>query len=103
MSTEVTVTQRELLLLSPEVCSQVCKAISAKCNTANNMVKEIHTLDSIEPAEVPASPPIMMLMQSIQQPAAPPPSTLIVPDPNKTYLKLLPNGTMPELLVVAKE
>ena len=44
MSTEVTVTQRELLLLSPEVHSQVRKAISAKHNTANNTVKEIHTL-----------------------------------------------------------
>ena len=44
MLTEVTVTQRELLLLSLEDCSQVHKAISAKCNTANNAVKEIHTL-----------------------------------------------------------
>ena len=103
MSTEVTVTQRELLLLSPEVCSQVCKAISAKCNTANNMIKEIHTLDNIEPAEVPASPPVVMLMQSVQQLAVPPPGALIVPDPYETYLKSLPSGAMPELLIVAKE
>ena len=113
MSTEVTVMQREFLSLSLEVCSQVREAISAKCNTANNMVKEIHTLakdnalsfalDNIEPAESPASPPIMMLMYFIQQPAAPLPSTLIVPGPYKTYLKLLPSGATPELLVVAKE
>ena len=44
MLTEVTVMQRKLLLLSLEVRSQVYKAISAKCNTANNTVKEIHTL-----------------------------------------------------------
>ena len=76
MSTEVTVTQRELLSLSPEVHSQVREAVSAKHNTANNAVKEIHTLaednalpfalDDIEPAEVPTSPPLAMLMQSIQ-------------------------------------
>ena len=82
--------QRELLWLSLEVRSQVCEAVSVKHNTANNLVKEIHTiskddalpitLDDIELAEVPASPPIVMLMQSIQQPAAPLPSALIVPD-----------------------
>ena len=44
-----------------------------------------------------------MLMQSIQQPAAPPHGALIVPDPYETYLKSLPSGAMPELLVVAKE
>jgi hypothetical protein len=44
-----------------------------------------------------------MLMQSIQQPAGPPPGALIVPDPYETYLKLLPSGAMPELLVMAKE
>ena len=113
MSTEVTVTQRELLSLSPEVHSQVCEAVSAKRNTANNVVKEIHTLakdnalpftlDNIEPAEVPASPPVVMLMQSVQQLAVPPPGALIVPDPYETYLKSLPSGAMPELLIVAKE
>ena len=113
MSTEVTVTQRELLSLSPEVRSQVREAVSAKRNVANNAVKEIHTLaeddalpfalDDIEPAEAPASPPVAMLMQTIQQPVVPPPGALIVPDPYETYLKSLPSGTMPELLVVAKE
>ena len=105
--------QRELLLLSPEVHSQVHEAISAKHNTANNTVKEIHTLaeddvlpfalDDIEPAEVPTSLPITMLMQSIQQPAAPPSGSLIVPGSYETYLKLLPRGATPELLIVAKE
>jgi len=113
MSTEVTVTQRELLSLSPEVRSQVREAVSAKRNAANNAVKEIHTLaeddalpfalDDIEPAEAPASPPVAMLMQSIQQPVVPPPGALIVPDPYETYLKSLPSGATPELLVVAKE
>lgn len=113
MSTEITVTQRELLSLSPEVHSQVCKAISARHNVANNAVKEIHTftednvlpftLYNIEPAEIPASPPIAMLMHSIQQPAVPPPGSLIITDPYEIYLKSLPSGTMPELLVVVKE
>ena len=58
---------------------------------------------TVEPAEVPTSPPIAMLMQSIQQPTTPLPGTLIVPDPYKIYLKLLPSSAMPELLVVAKE
>ena len=42
-------------------------------------------------------------MHSIQQPAAPPPGTFIVPDPYKTYFKLLPSSMVPELLIVAKE
>ena len=45
----------------------------------------------------------MMLMHSIQQPAAPLPSALIIPDPYETYLKLLPSGATSELLVVAKK
>ena len=79
----------------------------------SSAVKEIHTLaeddalpfalDDIELAEAPASPPVAMLMQSIQQPVVPLPGALIVPDPYEPYLKLLPSGATPELLVVAKE
>ena len=63
MSTEVTVMQRELLL-SPEVCSQVCEAVSAKHNTANNVVKEIHTLaedDTLPFALDNIEPPVIKL------------------------------------------
>ena len=88
-----------MIQLSVRLQAYQREAISAKRNVANNAVKETHTLaeddalpfalDDIEPAEAPASPPVAMFMQSIQQPAVPPPGALIVPDPYETYLKLL--------------
>src|SRR6202034_1149093 len=44
MATSVTLTQRELLSLSPEVRSQVHEATSAKRNAPKDPAKEIHTL-----------------------------------------------------------
>jgi hypothetical protein len=113
MSTEVTVTQRELLSLSPEVRSQIREAVSAKRNITKEPPKEIHTLafdevlpfalDDIEPPAQMAAQPIATFIQNIGQPTEPPPGALVIPDPYETYLKSLPSGAKPELLVVAKE
>jgi hypothetical protein len=114
MSSSVTVTQRELLSLSPEVRSQVREAISAKRNAAKETTKDVHALaqeDALafalddfdeDGADVPNTSAIFT--NAIQrQPVIPPPGALIIPDPYETYLKTLPHGQEPVLLVVAKE
>jgi hypothetical protein len=114
MAASVTLTQRELLSLSPEVRSQVREATSAK-RTANNEMnsKEIHTLakddnlaaalDDIEPGDIQYQLPTATFINSIRQTKSPPPGSLIIPDPYETYLKTLPIGAIPDRLVVAKE
>jgi hypothetical protein len=114
MAASVTLTQRELLSLSPEVRSQVREATSAK-RTANKEgnAKEIHTyaddqnlaaaLDDIEPGEAQYRLPTATFINSIHQTRTPPPGSLIIPDPYETYLKTLPIGAIPDRLVVAKE
>jgi hypothetical protein len=114
MATQVTLTQRELLSLSPEVHSQVREATSARRTAATNKepLKSINTLvndDSISAAlddleaDEPDDAPTSMFINSLHQTATPPPGSLIVPDPYETYLKLLPDGAVPEQLIVAKE
>jgi hypothetical protein len=44
-----------------------------------------------------------MFINSLHQTATPPPGSLIVPDPYETYLKSLPDGAVPERLIIAKE
>jgi hypothetical protein len=114
MATPVTVTQRELLSLSPEVRSQVREATSAKRTTnKEGNAKEIHTyaeddsiaaaLDDIEPGEPQYRLPTSTFMNFIHQSKTPPPGSLIIPDPYETYLKTLPIGAIPDRLIVAKE
>jgi hypothetical protein len=114
MAASVTLTQRELLSLSPEVRSQVREATSAK-RTANKEgnAKEIHTLaeddnlaaalDDIEPGDPQYRLPTATFINSIHQTKFPPPGSLIIPDPYEMYLKTLPIGAIPDRLVVAKE
>jgi len=114
MAASVTLTQRELLSLSPEVRSQVREATSAK-RTSNKdaNTKEIHSyvdddelataLDDIEPGDPEHRLPIATFINSIYQTRTPPPGSLIVPDPYETYLRTLPAGAVPDRLVVAKE
>lgn len=114
MAASVTLTQRELLSLSPEVRSQVREATSAK-RIANNETnpKEINTLekdddlaaalDDIEPGDIQYQLPTATFINSIRQTKSPPPGSLIIPDPYETYLKTLPVGAIPDRLVVAKE
>jgi hypothetical protein len=113
MSTQVTLTQRELLSLSPEVRTQVRDAISTKRIPNKDETKEIHTLaeddslpyalDDLGPDEEDEPAPISTFIQSVKSLAPPPPGALIVPDPYETYLNSLPHGQKPDQLVVAKE
>jgi hypothetical protein len=110
MSTSVMLTQHELLSLSPEVCSQVHKATLAKCNGPKEPAKEIHTLAeddnlpvALDDLAMENNYPNSIFTNVVHQPAMPPLGSLIIPDPYETYLKSLPNGTIPETLVIAKE
>jgi hypothetical protein len=114
MEAPVTLTQRELLSLSPEVRSQVREATSAKrTTTKEGNAKEIHTyaeddtlaeaLDDIEPGDLQYQLPTAMFINAVHQPQTPPPGSIIVPDPYELYLKSLPQGAVPDRLVVAKE
>ena len=107
MAASVILTQRELLSLSPEVHSQVCEATSAK---HKEPVKEIHTLAkdnnlpfTLDDLSSENNPTNLIFTNVIHQSDSPLPGSLIVPDPYETYLKLLPDGTIPKTLVVAKE
>ena len=110
MAASVTLTQRELLSLSPEVRSQVREATSAKRNAPKDPAKEIHTLAeddnlpfALDDLATDNIYPNSIFTNAVHQPDTPPPGSLIILDPYETYLKLLPNGTIPETLVVAKE
>jgi hypothetical protein len=113
MSTEVTLTQRELLSLSPEVRSQVREATSAR-RTPPTKEHNINILaddpqlpfafdDLDDDEEEVNEKPTATLFNSKGEPFTPPPGAIIVPDPYETYLKSLPRGTIPEQLIVAKE
>ena len=114
MEAPVTLTQRKLLSLSPEVRSQVREATSAKRTTAKEgNAKEIHTyaedsslaeaFDDIDTADSQYQLPTATLFNSVHQPKTPPPGSIVVPDPYEIYLKSLPQGAVPDRLVVAKE
>jgi hypothetical protein len=121
MSTPVTLTQRELLSLSPEVRYQVREATSSKRTPPKDTSKEMHTLaeggtlmqDIDDFDELPYGglmypeseddEPTATFINMVQQQFAPPPGSLILPDPYETYLKSLPPGQTPDQLLVAKE
>ncbi|KIM72967.1 hypothetical protein PILCRDRAFT_15665 [Piloderma croceum F 1598] len=114
MEALVTLTQRELLSLSPEVRSQVREATSAKRTTAKEgNAKEIHTyaedsslaeaFDDIDTTDSQYQLPTATLFNSVHQPKTPPPGSIVVPDPYEIYLKSLPQGVVPDRLVVTKE
>jgi len=98
MAASVTLTQRELLSLSPEVRSQVREATSAKRTTnKEGNTKEIHTyaddqnlaaaLDDIEPGEAQYRLPTATFINSIHQTRIPPPGSIIIPDPYEPISK----------------
>ena len=120
MVSQVTLTQRELLSLSPEVRSQVREATLSKRATAKDSSKEIHTLsedpilpftiddidDGIASIEtVPEEPQATATFHfdTNRRSIAPPPGSLIIPDRYEMYLRSLPEGQPPDTLVVAKE
>jgi hypothetical protein len=116
MDTQVTLTQRELLSLSPEVRAQVREATSNKRVTpSKDAPKNVNNINVL--ADDPALPaalddinddtgdPVVTstFVNSIMQCSTPPPNSLVIPDPYETYLKTLPNGVVPRQLIVAKE
>jgi len=113
MDSQITLTQRELLSLSPEVRSQVREAVSAKRSAPKEATKEIHTLanndllpfalDDLKSESTTTVATTLTFVPSVYHQKAPPPGSLIIPDPYETYLKSLPNGQTPDALVVTKE
>ena len=115
MASQVMVTQRELLSLSPEVRAQIREAVSAKRSVTkeavvgvNALVKEEELVEALDDLDVEEetedSTPAAVFTNAIcQQSVLPPPGSLIIPDPYETYLKTLPEGEEPVPLVVAKE
>jgi len=112
MAAQVTLTQRELLSLSPEVRAQVREATSARRTAPNkDATKTVNIL--AEDPELPAAiddiadddstAPTATFVNSVYDTSTLPPGSLVVPDPYETYLRSLPEGAVPEQLVVAKE
>ena len=109
MDTPITVTQRELLSLSPEVRSQVREAITTKrIPTVGNPETSIEVAnflrigDSDDEDEVPIFPTFAI---PNSQHRVPPDGALVIPDPIEAYIRSLPPGTSPDpdRLVVACE
>jgi hypothetical protein len=114
MSTQVTLTQCELLSLLPKVCYQVHEATSTKWTPPKDLIKEIHTLaddtnlmtdiddfDSLQYGGLMYSnseedKPTVTLVNMVHEQFNPPPGVLILPDPYKTYLKSLPVRQTPD-------
>ena len=112
MATEVTLTQHELLSLSPEVRSQVREATSthhtlpSKDRSINTLAGEqelSHASNNIVDNDNCEAPPPTTFLNARAADFEPPPEAIIVPDPYKTYLKVLPPGAAPKRLLVAKE
>ena len=108
MSTQVTLTQRELLSLAPEVRSQVHEATSARRAPAKdpNQVRTLYqdaelpyTINDLDPPTTTVS----SFAHVIHQPETPLPGSLVVPDFYEQYLSSLSPGQVPQLLIIAKE
>ena len=108
MATQVTLTQRELLSLAPEVRSQVREATSARRaptkdpNQVRTLYQDAELPYAIDDLELPPSV-VSSFANIVHQPANPPPGSLVVPDFYEQYLSSLSPGQVPQPLVVAKE
>ena len=119
MATQVTLMQRELLSLSPEVRAQVREATSNRQTPPNKEMtnKDINVLaddpelfaafddlnDDNDNDKGPTASTFVNSIFVLSASSAPPGGSLVIPDPYKTYLKTLPPGAVPDTLVVAKE
>lgn len=107
MDVPITVTQRELLSLSPEVRAQIREATTTR-RIATQVNKEAsdetaNFLQVEEAEESETIPPTFAIPHSRH--CVPPEGALIIPDPIETYLQSLPHGTSPDpdRLIVACE
>ncbi|ETW85595.1 hypothetical protein HETIRDRAFT_424807 [Heterobasidion irregulare TC 32-1] len=108
MSTQVTLTQRKLLLLTPKVRSQVREATSARRTPPKdpNQVRTLYqdmelpyAIDDLDPSTLTVS----SFTHIIHQPETPPLGSLVVPNCYEQYLSSLSPSQTPQPLVVAKE
>ena len=107
MDSPLTITQHELLSLSPEIRNQVrditsSRRIPNKDNVATQHLLQEGDSDLNEEQEQNTTSTFAMMIGNVQ---TPPPGALIIPDPIETYYKSLNPGQMPDFnqLVVALE
>ena len=113
MDAQVTLTQRELLSLSPEVRAQVREATSNKrVAPGKDAPKGINVLadDPILPmalddinSDEEDEPIASTFTNSVMSSSTLPPGALVIPDPYEMYLKSLPAGVVPRTLIASKE
>ena len=99
MDMPITVTQQELLSLSPEVQAQIREAITTRCIAAqgnqeqpSEAVNFLRVEDS-EDEDEPERPTIPTFTIPNIQHRVPPEGVIIIPDPIEIYVKSLPPGT----------
>ena len=107
MDSPLTITQRELLSLSPEIRSQVREITTSRRITTKDIIANQHLLqegdsDSLEERDSNNTNTYAMSIGNIQTPPA---GALIISDPIETYYKSLNPGEAPDFdqLVVALE
>lgn len=109
MNAPITITQRELLSLSPEVRSQVRDVTTTRRipNNANVISQNALQLDEedMEDAMVDSSNEALHLRRFCNHTRQPPPGAIVISDPIERYYRSLPLGESPDpdRLVVAKE
>jgi len=96
----VTLLHQELLSLSPEVCQNVCEAVTPKRVVPDTKETHINTIDNSLPFANEDTPSVL-----IADTHNPPPSSLIIQDPYEQYLSSLQPREHPDhnRLTVAKE
>ena len=101
MDAQVTLTQHELLSLSPEVRAQVREATSNKRVVPGKEASKGINVLADDPALPMAlddlndddnEPVAATFINSVMTVSQPRPGSLIIPDPYETYLKTLPAG-----------
>lgn len=111
METPITITQRELLSLSPEVRAQLREATTSRRQPVQNSKNDttevanflqVEDSDEEDDFEIPATP--TFAIPNVQH-RVPPEGALVIPDPIETYVRSLPSGVNPDpdRLIVACE
>ena len=103
METPITITQRELLSLSPKVRLQVREVTTTKRVPAEH--KQNSSAFLVEEEESNKEPPASTFTYQHFSNRVPPEGSTVIPDPIKAYYKLLKPSQEPDLdrLTVAKE
>jgi hypothetical protein len=105
MEASITLSQRELLSLSPEVRTQY-REVTSQRRIATKENAKIHTYandDALPFALDDFEGDRSSYIQELHQPRAPPPGSIVIPDLYEQYLRRIPEGARKERLLVAKE